>query len=69
MTSFPQFFVVWNPSHGLPRYQHDTHDAAKEEAHRLARQHPGQTLYVMVATGKAELADPVKWTPSDEIPF
>lgn len=63
------FFVVWNPGRGLPRFRHDSHEAAKTEAKRLARQHPGEEFYVLAATGRAMLKDPVDWDDCDEIPF
>lgn len=43
------FYVVWNPTHGNPRYRHMRFDAAKTEAERLAKNHPTQEFYVLKA--------------------
>jgi len=44
-----QFYVVWNPAHGLPRVRHNEEHEARAEAERLAGANPGQTFYVMLA--------------------
>jgi len=44
-----QFYVVWNPAHGLPRVRHEYETDAIAEAERLAGANPGQTFYVMIA--------------------
>jgi len=68
-TSAEQFFVVWNPAHGLPRHQHMTEEAAKNEAMRLASHNPGQDFYVLACVGKARRVDPVEWKATDWSPF
>ncbi len=43
----PPFFLVWCEDGGEPRHKHDTHDAAKREADRLARANPGSRFFVL----------------------
>lgn len=62
-----QFFVVWNPAHGLPRYRHDTLDGAVNEAKRLASVHPGQQFHVLQSVLTAERADPVTVTRHEDM--
>lgn len=67
------FWVVWNPSHGLPRYQHATRHQAEVEAKRLAAANPGQRFVVMGSVGEA-ITTNVHWQnhqydQDDFIPF
>lgn len=70
------FFVVWQPEHGPPRVIHETENAARAEASRLARENPGRKFFVLQATGMAvkrdvdfwELTDPLTAADIDEIP-
>ena len=65
-----QFFVVWNPSHGLPRYQHATYEEAEAEAKRLALLNRGQRFIVMESCVTVTTDEPVKVIPHrDGIPF
>lgn len=68
-----QFYVVWNVGHGLPRVQHQTFEAAKGEARRLAMLNPGQIFHVLASAGHAvkELATWVDHQPDLDqvIPF
>lgn len=59
-----KFWLVWNPRGNAPTFQHQTKQAAIDEAERLARQCYGQEFLVMesVTGRKIEL-------PMDEIPF
>lgn len=68
METTGSFFVVWNPAHGLPRYQHGTLAQAKAEAERLARLNPGSEFIVMQSLGSARVND-IAWTQHDDIPF
>lgn len=64
-----EFFVVWNPEHGLPHHQHRTVDLARQEAERLARQHPGHRFIVMKSLCECS-KDEIQWKAhGDEIPF
>ena len=64
------FWVVWNPSQGLPRYRHTTIDEAKAEAERLARLSQGQKFYVLQALGVAEVEKAKIYRNLDDgIPF
>ncbi len=60
--SIDVFWIVWNPAHGTPTTQHSREKAAKEEAIRLASEHPGSQFFVLQSTGLARKEDPVKWT-------
>lgn len=63
------FYVVWNPARGLPRYRHDTLDAAKAEAERLANKHPGEEFFVLDVRGRALRCNPVEWADVNPLPF
>jgi hypothetical protein len=64
-----KFWLVWSEVGGSPRYKHETFDAAKEEARRLAASNAGTKFYVLGAEGFALKQDPVTWVETDEIPF
>lgn len=49
-----RFWMVWNSSCGGPTLKHHTYESAHAEAGRLARKHPGDTLYVLMAIERAE---------------
>lgn len=42
-------FLVWNYSHGIPIYKHETYQSALDEAQRLAKKHPGAEFHVVKA--------------------
>jgi hypothetical protein len=44
------FFVVWNPSGGVPMKRHPTLQLASEEAGRLAARNPGVCFFVLSAS-------------------
>lgn len=47
-------FIVWSPDGDTPpKVQHPSHKSAHHAAHRMAKEHPGQTFYVMGVGGKA----------------
>lgn len=68
-----EFWVVWNPSRGLPQVRHDTQAAAEAEADRLAAKHPGDEFIVLHAESvtKVEAPKPTRvmiadgWIPHD----
>jgi len=65
-----KFWVIWNPERGLPRFQHPSLFAAKVEAERLAKAHPGQVFHILESMGFMKVSDPCQWTPADDgIPF
>lgn len=44
-------FIVWNPNGPYPpRQKHSTREAAQRAAESMARQHRGETFFVMQAT-------------------
>lgn len=47
------FWLVWCPQRDVPTHRHDSFLDAQKEAMRLAEKHPGNTFYVLVATGMA----------------
>ncbi len=70
-----QFFMVWSPA-GLyaPKYRHDTREAAKKEAERLAQACPGQEFYVLGAYSRAcipPITESLEGAPreDEDIPF
>jgi hypothetical protein len=44
-----EFWMVWNPQGDRPTVQHQTEDAARDEACRLARQHSTAVFIVLQA--------------------
>ena len=65
-----QFWMVWNPNGNAPTFRHHHPEAAKVEAERLARLHPGQKFHVLALIGTCEF-QAVKWQVfgEGEIPF
>lgn len=63
------FWMVWNPDGYPPRVQHFTEHKAVLEAERLARCHPGQRFYVMLATDMRVVDDMKRIKLEAEIPF
>lgn len=57
-----EFWVVWNPSRGLPQFRHNTQAAAEAEADRLAAKHPGDEFIVLRAESvtKTEVPKPTR---------
>ena len=47
-----QFFMIWSPQGNMPRVQHQTFEAAKKEAERLANISPDRQFYILVAIEK-----------------
>lgn len=41
------FWMVWNESHGMPTYKHNSLETAKREAERLAGLNPGDTFKIL----------------------
>jgi hypothetical protein len=47
------FWLVWSPRSGRPpKVRHPTEQAARGEAERLARMHPGRNYYVLACVGR-----------------
>ena len=70
MSDRDEFFVVWNPEHGLPRFRHALRRDAEEEAKRLAKANPGATFITMRAEKGFTVNDPVQVVNFvDDIPF
>lgn len=65
----PNFYMVWNPDRQEPRIQHNSLDAAKAEAKRLAHSHPGEIFIVLVSVGEFVVNDPAIWTKHDDLPY
>lgn len=53
-----RFWVVWNPSRGVPRVKHTTRLEASTEATRLARLHPGETFIVLTSIEEHRVQPP-----------
>lgn len=53
MSSEQPFFMVYGAGQGAPTFQHQDFVSARNEAMRLARQHPGIKFYVLVSVGRA----------------
>lgn len=49
MATEPLFWCVWCEGGGNPTVKHRDYTAAKAEAQRLARQHPGRRFVVLAA--------------------
>lgn len=66
----PQFWCVWCEDGGSPTVKHSTYAAAKAEAKRLARSHPGKR-FVVLAAASAFVKDDVREVrfTDDHIPF
>lgn len=62
------FWMVWNLNNRNPSHRHSREDEAFKEAERLARKHPNEEFYVVVAIGCAKKTD-VQIVRFDEIPF
>jgi hypothetical protein len=41
------FWVIWSPGHGEPNMAYQTCQQAREVAHELAKEHPGQRFIVL----------------------
>lgn len=67
-----QRWMVYGVGQRAPTYEHTSEDRAREEAQRLARDHPGITFYVLKAVHGYLLA-PMPITDviidPEEIPF
>lgn len=74
-----RFYLVWSPQGASPpRHRHVSHQAAREEAERLARANPGREFFVVLALSRSctvasitEKLQPDRWhrCADDEIPF
>lgn len=54
-----KFWMVWNPERSAPRHRHDYEGGARAEAERLAATNPGQEFYVLEATHRCTVPNPV----------
>jgi hypothetical protein len=45
------FYMVARLGGGSPSQAHASYEKAKEEAERLATKHPGNTFYILIASG------------------
>lgn len=55
-----KFWMVFNSSARGPKQRHNSEQKAREEADRLAAQHPGAKCYVLEAIGYATTGDKQK---------
>jgi hypothetical protein len=68
------FWMVYGLWQGAPTFKHETPEAAKTEAERLARMCPGTTFYVLQTVARARKHD-VEFHPIvyrglvDDLPF
>lgn len=60
--STTEFWVVWNPSRGIPQVRHATQAEAEAEADRLAAKQPGEEFIVLRAESvtKVEVPKPTR---------
>jgi len=67
------FYMVLNPATYYTKYRHESYRNAKEEAVRLARQHPGIEFIILQAMATAKIndviVDEVKPENDDNVPF
>lgn len=65
------FFMVMSdiPDRAPPRVRHNSLDAAKREARRLADANPGERFFVLASLGHMIRNDPVSWQKHDDVPF
>lgn len=65
-----EFWMVWNPAGRAPTFRHTTQAFAQAEAERLAKEHPGQSFFVLHAVSRS-CAPPLVLTVRlrDDIPF
>lgn len=64
------FFLVWNPRTSQTRYRHETYQAAKDEAERLARLNNGESFYVLQAVScSMKPVETITRRLDDGIPF
>lgn len=73
MNEQQKFWLVWSPTGARPpHYRHASHQAAVNEAERLAATHPGQEFIVLGAEA-LRLVDSMKRVefvdPGEELPF
>ena len=63
-----KFWMIWNPSRGVPRAVHRTWDAALVECQRLARLAPGETFVILEAVqARRVVIPPVECVPLDQV--
>jgi hypothetical protein len=70
------FYMLYLEGGGAPTFKHEGQGAkvaAKAEAERLARAHPGRRVHMLRSVGSVIKSD-VRWSgadeePSDDIPF
>ncbi|HEY6072859.1 MAG TPA: hypothetical protein VIV15_05565 [Anaerolineales bacterium] len=66
-----KFWLVWNPRGpygGHPTYRHASQAEAEEEGMRLAREHSGQTFFILEAVALIRTSTPpLERLPLEEI--
>jgi len=66
------FYIVWNPEGPhAPKFRHESFEAARAEAERLALAHPGDEFFVMESHSRSTTTRPVEtvYYDTDGIPF
>ncbi len=65
------FWMVWSPQGHAPTYKHASEYAARGEAERLARVHPGSQFVVLQAMSAVECTDlrRITFENDADIPF
>ena len=64
MANEKRFWMVWNPGNRAPSFKHKTQDAAKQEAERLAKLHPGKEFVVLQSVGTVRTRE-TEWVEHD----
>lgn len=65
---FLTFYVVWNPTTGYTKFQHECFDAAHKEAERLALINPNAEFYVLQTVEKCKIKT-IEWQKANPLPF
>jgi hypothetical protein len=63
------FWVIWNPTHGLPKVRHQFESSARSEATRLARENPGQQFFMLEAVEVIEATGVARKQLERTVPF
>lgn len=64
-----KFWMVWMEGNRDPQHKHTSSHSAEMEAERLARLHPGRTLYILESVNACKVAD-VIWANNNPMePF
>ena len=66
--TFLTFYLVWTPTTGYTKFKHENYSSAKNEAERLALEHPNQEFYILQTCERCKVKN-IEWEKSDPLPF